>query len=60
MVAFDEQRKYQGKEETFFDDGREIELLHFVYGKPNMMTFEAHPERSWKQSTNSHEPRSIS
>ncbi|KAJ9616970.1 hypothetical protein H2200_000691 [Cladophialophora chaetospira] len=36
MAEFDSQKKYQEQEETFFDDGREIELLHFVYSKPDV------------------------
>ncbi|KAK4496875.1 hypothetical protein PRZ48_011324 [Zasmidium cellare] len=31
--AFDAQQGYQKKGETYYDDGREIELLHFVYDR---------------------------
>lgn len=34
--AFDDSKKYQEQEETFFDDGREVELLHYVFGRPNI------------------------
>ncbi|ETN43962.1 uncharacterized protein HMPREF1541_10827 [Cyphellophora europaea CBS 101466] len=34
--AFDETKKYQEQEETFFDDGREVELLHYVFSRPNV------------------------
>ncbi|KIX09829.1 uncharacterized protein Z518_00910 [Rhinocladiella mackenziei CBS 650.93] len=37
MAEFDPQKKYQDQEkETFFDDGREIELLHFIYNRPDI------------------------
>ncbi|KAG9770940.1 putative O-methyltransferase, partial [Aureobasidium melanogenum] len=36
MGEFDPQKRYQEQEETFFDDGREIELLHFVYSRPDI------------------------
>lgn len=36
MANFDETKAYAEKKEVFFDDGREIELLHFVYGRPNI------------------------
>lgn len=35
-AGFDASKRYQAQEEVFFDDGREIELLHFVYNKPNI------------------------
>lgn len=42
---FDESKAYTGKTETFFDDGREIELLHFVYNKPDLEEIRNSPER---------------
>lgn len=43
MASFDESKKYQEQEETFFDDGREIELLHFVYGKKDVEEIRGDP-----------------
>ncbi|KPI41823.1 putative catechol O-methyltransferase 2 [Cyphellophora attinorum] len=34
--AFDDSKKYQEQEDVFFDDGREIELLHYVYGRSDI------------------------
>ena len=37
--GFDKQKAYQAQEEEgqqFFDDGREIDLLHFIYDHPNI------------------------
>lgn len=34
--AFDESKKYQEQQDTFFDDGREVELLHYVFSRPNL------------------------
>jgi catechol O-methyltransferase len=38
MGSFDQSKAYAAQEEdsAFFDDGREIELLHFVYSHPNI------------------------
>ncbi|KAL8840549.1 MAG: hypothetical protein Q9170_001302 [Blastenia crenularia] len=39
QTRFDEKKAYVPQEEegkAFFDDGREIELLHFVYGHPSI------------------------
>lgn len=38
MSEFDQSKAYAPQEEgtSFFDDGREIELLHFVYSHPNL------------------------
>ncbi len=34
---FDQSKAYVNlEEETFFDDGREVELLHFVYSHPDI------------------------
>ncbi|CAM1506100.1 Fc.00g057410.m01.CDS01 [Cosmosporella sp. VM-42] len=45
MSQFDEKKAYTVQEEIFFDDGREIELLHFVYGKPNINELRGSPKR---------------
>ncbi|USW57748.1 Putative class I-like SAM-dependent O-methyltransferase [Septoria linicola] len=36
MPEFDQKKAYAEQEEVFFDDGREIELLHFVFGLPDL------------------------
>jgi len=45
MAEFDTTKKYQEQEETFFDDGREIELLHFVYSKSDVEDIRGSPAR---------------
>ncbi|KAF2142061.1 uncharacterized protein K452DRAFT_249847 [Aplosporella prunicola CBS 121167] len=45
MPHFDTSKAYAEQEETFFDDGREIELLHFVYGQPDVDDIRGHPAR---------------
>lgn len=42
---FDERKAYVAQEEVYFDDGREIELLHFVYGRPNIDELRGSPEK---------------
>ncbi|KAF1953815.1 putative O-methyltransferase [Byssothecium circinans] len=44
MDSFDEAKAYAPQEETFFDDGREIELLHFVYSHPNLDKIRGSPK----------------
>lgn len=44
MGSFNEQKAYAAQAEVFFDDGREIELLHFVYSKPNLSELRGSPE----------------
>ncbi|PNS18968.1 hypothetical protein CAC42_6063 [Sphaceloma murrayae] len=39
---------YQAKGDVFFDDGREIELLHFIYNKPDLEEIRGSPERVLK------------
>lgn len=34
--AFDDSKRYQEQGDTFFDDGREIELLHYVFNHPDI------------------------
>ncbi|KAF2212573.1 hypothetical protein CERZMDRAFT_40685 [Cercospora zeae-maydis SCOH1-5] len=36
MPDFDQKKAYAEQEEVFFDDGREIELLHYVFGLPDL------------------------
>ncbi|KAK4096850.1 hypothetical protein N658DRAFT_518967 [Parathielavia hyrcaniae] len=36
MAMFDESKAYAGQEDVFYDDGRELELLRFVYGRPDL------------------------
>ena len=45
MADFPQQKAYVGKEETFFDDGREIELLHYIYSKPEIEEIRDSPKR---------------
>ncbi|KAL4734573.1 hypothetical protein BDV11DRAFT_209290 [Aspergillus similis] len=43
---FDPSKAYAAQEKTsFFDDGREIELLHFVYSHPKLDSIRGSPER---------------
>jgi catechol O-methyltransferase len=44
MSDFDQSKAYAAQEETFFDDGREIELLHFVYSHPNLDKIRGSPK----------------
>lgn len=46
MGSFDQSKAYAAQEEegAFFDDGREIELLHFVYSHPNIQNIRGSPE----------------
>lgn len=45
MPDFDQSKAYVAQEEVFFDDGREVELLHFVYGKPDIDQIRGNPSR---------------
>jgi catechol O-methyltransferase len=42
---FDEKKAYVAQEEVYFDDGREIELLHYVYSRPNIEELRDSPEK---------------
>ncbi|KAF2441121.1 hypothetical protein P171DRAFT_465678 [Karstenula rhodostoma CBS 690.94] len=44
MGSFDQTKAYAPQEETFFDDGREIELLHFVYSHPKLQQIRGSPK----------------
>ncbi|KAH7265991.1 hypothetical protein FSOLCH5_013092 [Fusarium solani] len=46
MPQFDESKAYVEQEDTvFFDDGREIELLHYVYGRDDIDELRGSPKR---------------
>ncbi|KAK4546140.1 hypothetical protein LTR36_002277 [Oleoguttula mirabilis] len=45
MPEFDQSKAYTEQEEVFFDDGREIELLHFVYGRADIDQIRGNPAR---------------
>lgn len=45
MAEFDQKKAYAEQEKVFFDDGREIELLHFVYGKSNIEEIRNSPSK---------------
>ncbi|KAI8936046.1 hypothetical protein NX059_007547 [Plenodomus lindquistii] len=47
MGSFDQTKAYAAQEEegTFFDDGREIDLLHFVYGHADIENIRGSPEK---------------
>lgn len=44
---FNSAKAYAPQEEgtEFFDDGREVELLHYVYSHPNLETIRGSPEK---------------
>ncbi|KAF1971224.1 hypothetical protein BU23DRAFT_590810 [Bimuria novae-zelandiae CBS 107.79] len=44
MGSFDQTKAYVPQEDTFFDDGREIELLHFIYSHPNIDNIRGSPK----------------
>lgn len=45
MPDFEQDKAYTQKEEVFFDDGREIEILHFIYSKPDIEEIRDSPAR---------------
>lgn len=45
MASFDQTRAYAAQEDVFFNDGREIELLHFVYDHANLEQIRGSPQR---------------
>ncbi|CAK4034579.1 catechol O-methyltransferase 2 [Lecanosticta acicola] len=45
MPSFDQSKAYAEQEEVFFDDGREIELLHFIYNLPDLEEIRGSPQR---------------
>ncbi|KXT09618.1 hypothetical protein AC579_870 [Pseudocercospora musae] len=42
---FDQNKAYAEQEDVFFDDGREIELLHFVYNLPEIDSIRGNPQK---------------
>ena len=47
MASFDQDKAYAPQEEGtgFFDDGREIELLHFVYSHQDLENIRGSPQK---------------
>lgn len=45
MSSFDQSKAYAEQETVFFDDGREIELLHHVYNQPDIEDLRGSPAR---------------
>ena len=46
MPHFDQSKAYaEQEEEVYFDDGREIDLLHFVYNKPDIDEIRGSPSK---------------
>ena len=45
MGSFDQTKAYAPQEDVFFDDGRETELLRFIYDKPNIDEIRGSPEK---------------
>ncbi|CAG8421933.1 unnamed protein product [Penicillium salamii] len=50
MTNFNKEKAYAPQEDgaAFFDDGREIELLHFVYSHPHLADIRGSPEKVLK------------
>ena len=44
MTAFNQNKAYSTQEDVFFDDGREIELLPFVYDMPDLDDIRGSPQ----------------
>ena len=45
MSDFDKKKAYAKQEEVYFNDGREIEVLHYIYSKPNLDDIRGSPEK---------------
>lgn len=45
MASFDQSKAYAVQEEVYFNDGREIELLHYVYGRDDIDELRGSPEK---------------
>ncbi|KJZ76901.1 hypothetical protein HIM_03778 [Hirsutella minnesotensis 3608] len=45
MAQFNQAKAYAPQNETFFDDGREIQLLHYVYSRPDIQQLRGSPEK---------------
>ncbi|KAK3374828.1 catechol O-methyltransferase [Podospora didyma] len=44
VAQFDKQKAYVAQEDVFYDDGREIELIHFVYSHPKLEEIRRSPK----------------
>ena len=44
-VPFDQRKAYAKQEEVYFDDGREINLLHFIYKKSDINEIRGSPSK---------------
>ncbi|KAI9854892.1 MAG: hypothetical protein M1824_006524 [Vezdaea acicularis] len=45
MSDFNQEKAYASQEDVYYDDGREIELLHFVYNHPSLADIRGSPTR---------------
>ncbi|KAK4129718.1 catechol O-methyltransferase [Parathielavia appendiculata] len=45
MTVFDVSRAYARQEDVFYNDGRELELLRFVYGRPDLDKIRGNPTK---------------
>lgn len=45
MAQFDQTKAYVEQQEKFFDDGREIELLQYVYNRPDIDAIRGSPRK---------------
>ena len=45
MAQFDQTKAYVARPEVFFDDGREIELLQHIYGRPDIEAIRGSPSK---------------
>jgi len=45
MPHFDDSKAYAAQEEVFFDDGREIELLHYIYNRSDIEELRNNPTK---------------
>lgn len=45
MSQFDQSKAYATQEDVFFDDGRETELLRFIYEKEDIDEIRGSPEK---------------
>lgn len=45
MPEFEQQKAYTQKTDVWFDDGREVEILHFIYSKPDIEEIRDSPAR---------------
>lgn len=43
--TFDEKKAYAVQEDVYFNDGREIELLHYVYSRSDLTELRGNPKR---------------